>query len=160
MLGVTALRSPIYAHHDPKQPADDERYVFHDQGRQVFTCRLVPHAGSWVDGQAVRLAAELDQPATSLMESPHPGTLAQTDSFLAIDAPTVVMSALKEAEDGGAAILRCYETAGVVTRATIELPLWKRTIERTFRPHEIVTFRVPDDHGEPVAEVDLLEWGA
>lgn len=157
-LGVTVLRSPIYAHHDPRKPVEDERYAFHDQGRQTFSCRLMPHPGGWAEGDVPRLAAELDQPPTALMESAHAGPLPQCASFLSTDVGNVVLSALKEAEDGGAAILRCHETTGAATPATIRLPLWGRTIEREFGPWEIVTFRIPDDPEAPVREVNLLEW--
>lgn len=157
-LGITVLRSPIYAHHDPKVPSGDEHYAYHDQGTQRFSCRIVPHAGSWREGEAVRRAAELDQPPTALLESAHDGPLPPRDSFLTIDVPNVVLSALKEGEDGGAAIVRCYETAGESVTATIELPRWGRNIVHDFGPYEIVTFRVPDDREAPVTEVDLLEW--
>jgi alpha-mannosidase len=157
-LGVTVLRSPIYAHHDPKVPSDDDLYAFQDQGTHRFALRLVPHPGSWVEGEAVRAAFELNQPPIALMESAHQGPLPQRESFLDISAANVVASALKEAEDGGAAILRCYETAGIETPVVIELPLWGRRIEVTFGPHEIRTFRVPDDPGAALTEVDLIEW--
>ncbi|MFA9445056.1 alpha-mannosidase [Egicoccus sp. AB-alg6-2] len=157
-LGVTILRSPIYAHHDPKVPSADEKYAFHDQGPHDFALRLVPHAGGWVEADAVRRAAELDLPVVPLMESPHPGPLPQSDSFVDVDVRNVVVSALKEAEDGGAAVLRCYETAGRQTDAVITLDRWQRTIETGFGPNEIKTFRLPDDAAELVTEVDLLEW--
>ncbi len=156
-LSLTALRSPIYAHHDPKVPSADERYSFQDQGIQRFTYRLVPHSGSRVDGNAVRLAMELNQPATPLMESPHPGPLPRSLSFLSIDAPNVVLSALKEAEDGGGVVVRCYESAGEATSATIELPGLGRQLKASYGPSEIKTFFIPDDPDRPITEVNLLE---
>jgi len=157
VLSVTVLRSPIYAHHDPRVRSDDELYSFHDQGIQRFTYRLAPHSGGWQEARTVRLAAQLDQPPTPIVESPHAGALARRDSFLRIDAPNVVLSALKEAEDGGALIVRCYESEGREVAATIELPRWSRRIEASFGACEIKTFHVPDDPHVPVTEVDLLE---
>jgi alpha-mannosidase len=156
-LGVTVVRSPIYAHHDPRVPADDELFSFQDQGIHRFVCRLVPHAGSRFDIDTVRLATELDQPPTVLVESAHSGSLPLHDSFLRIDAANVVLSALKDAEDGDALVIRCHESLGLATRATIELPRWKRRIEASFGPWELKTFRVPDAAHEAVAEIDLLE---
>ncbi|MCL6446366.1 MAG: hypothetical protein K6T83_23450, partial [Alicyclobacillus sp.] len=46
-IGLTVLRSPIYAHHDPMVPDPDGEYAFIDHGIQRFTYALVPHAGSW-----------------------------------------------------------------------------------------------------------------
>jgi alpha-mannosidase len=156
-LSLTVLRSPIYAHHDPHQPDPAGLYSFQDQGAQVFCYRLLPHPGGWERAGTVRLAAEMNQPATALLESAHDGPLPGSASHLQIDAPNVVMSALKPAEDGGAVILRCYETDRVATRARISLPAWNREIEADFGPCEIKTFRIPEVDGEPVTETNLLE---
>jgi len=102
------------------------RYSYQDQGIQTFSYRLVPHAAGWERSGIVRLATELNQPATALLESFHEGRLPRSDSYLEIDAPSVVMSALKVAEDGGALVLRCYETDRVATRARIRMPRWER----------------------------------
>jgi alpha-mannosidase len=106
----------------------------------------------------VRLAAELNQPPTALVESAHRGSLPACESYLQVDVPNVVMSAFKVAEDGTALILRCYETDRRATRARIALPLWGREIDAHFGPCEIKTFRIPDNAGEPVTETDLIEW--
>ena len=70
----------------------------------------------------------------------------------------MVVSAVKQAEDGDDLILRAYETAQSATRATIRLPKWGRTIETRFGPCEIKTFRVPCDSAQPVIETNLIEW--
>ncbi len=157
-LSLTVLRSPIYAHHDPHRPDPDGLYSYQDQGIQTFSYRLVPHAAGWERSGIVRLATELNQPATALLESFHEGRLPRSDSYLEIDAPSVVMSALKVAEDGGALVLRCYETNRVATPARIRMPRWEREIEADFGPCEIKTFRIPDEADEPVTETNLLEW--
>jgi alpha-mannosidase len=158
VLSLTVLRSPIYAHHDPWEPTADGLYSYQDQGLQRFSYRLVPHAHGWERAGIPRLAAELNQPATVLVESAHRGPLPRCASYLEIDVPNVVMSALKVAEDGDGLILRCYETDRRATRARIALPAWGRHIDADFGPCEIKTFRIPDDDGEPVAETDLIEW--
>jgi alpha-mannosidase len=157
-LSLTVLRSPIYAHHDPCEPDPEGLYSYQDQGISRFSYRLVPHAAGWERAGTVRYAAELNQPATPLLESAHDGPLPTAASYLSIDAPNVVMSALKPAEDGGAVILRCYETDRVATRTRIRLPGWDREIEADFGPCEIKTFRIPHAEAEPVTETNLLEW--
>lgn len=107
------LRSPIYAHHDPYVPEPDRDYSFIDQGMQRFTYVLLPHAGDWARGGAVRRAAELNQPAIAMIETYHGGPLAQSVSHLEVERDNVVVSAVKRAEDGKDLIVRCYETAGV-----------------------------------------------
>ena len=73
------------------------------------------------------------------------------------------MEAEAAAEDAARdLVLRAYETAGVATEATItlNLPPAARTIAATFGPHEIKTWRVPADAGQPVQETNLLELSA
>lgn len=154
-LALTVLRSPIYAHHDPYVPEPDGHYSFMDQGVQHFAYALAPHAGDWRTGGAVRRAAELNQPAIAMLETFHPGTLPRASSFASIDAESVVLSVLKQAESGGDLIVRLYETAGEETPARFSLSAWNREIPLSFSPYEIKTVRIPAD-GEAI-EVDLLE---
>ena len=157
-INLTVLRSPIYAPHTPYEPRQDGRYAFIDQGVQSFTYSLLPHPGSWEDAGTVKRAAELNQPLIAQVESRHPGPLPQTDSYLSVDVDNVIVPVIKRAEDADDLILRCFETNGTATEATIRLPRWNRTIEAAFRPHELKTFRVPIDADEPVIETNLLEW--
>ncbi len=157
-IGLTVLRSPIYAHHIPAEPEPDGHYRFIDQGIQRFTYMLLPHAGSWQEAGTVRRAAELNQKPTALVGTYHPqGKLPQCTSFVQVDRENVNVTVLKRAEDGEDLILRCYETAKEATTAMITLPEWRRMIEVKFGPCEIKTFRIPLDDDEPVQEVDLLE---
>jgi alpha-mannosidase len=158
VLSLTVLRSPIFAHHEPWEPAPDGLYSYQDQGIQRFSYRLVPHDYGWEHAGIPRLAAELNQPPTALVESAHRGSLPMCASYLEIDAPNVVMSAFKVAEDGDALILRCYETDRRATRTRVSLPQWGRQIDAHFGPCEIKTFRIPDDADQPVTETDLIEW--
>jgi alpha-mannosidase len=73
-----------------------------------------------------------------------------------VDAPDVVVSVVKKAEEGDDLIIRCYETAGRPTKDTLELGLVNRRWTGNFRPLEIKTLRVPLAGGE-IREVNLLE---
>jgi alpha-mannosidase len=157
-LGLTVLRSPIYAHHAPAEPQPDELYTYIDQGIQRFTYTLLPHPGSWQQAGTVQRAAELNQPSIPLAATFHPqGTLPQANSFLQMNAENVIVSALKKAEEGDGWIVRLYETAGRETRTTFQLPFLRRKIETIFNPYEIKTFFMPTDPEKPVREVNLLE---
>jgi alpha-mannosidase len=158
-VAISAVRSPVWAWHDPRELEQDGDFEYMDQGRQTFLVRLVPHAGDRRVAGVVRLAAELNQPPFALIESPHDGPLPQRRSFVDDGEGDVVATVVKAAEDGdGSLIVRAYEAAGRGARAVVELPLVQRTIDAHFGPHEIKTFRVPRDPGEPVREVSLLEW--
>lgn len=157
-IGFTVLRSPAYAHHIPAALSPDEQYSFIDQGIQRFSYAMLPHTGSWERAGTVRRAAELNERPFALFGTFRPeGTLPQADSFIEVTPDTVLVTVLKQAEDGDDLILRAYETTKSATQATITLPKLNRTIEAQFAPCEIRTFRIPLDEARPVVETDLLE---
>ena len=158
-IGISTVRSPVWAWHDPRELEEGGDFEYMDQGRQTFLVRLLPHAGDWREADAVRLAAELNQPPFALIETYHSGPLAQRASYLSDGGGAVVVTVLKGAEDGdGALVVRAYESTGRAATARIELPLARRTIEADFGANEIKTFVVPLDPGRPVVETNLLEW--
>ncbi|AXK31649.1 alpha-mannosidase [Streptomyces armeniacus] len=159
-IGVTALRSPAYAWHEPKQLDPDGVYDYLDQGRQDFRLLLLPHEGE--QGRTAglaRRAAELNQPPFALLETFHEGPLAQRAAHADDGGGSVLVTVLKGDEDGaGDLVVRAYESAGEPTTARIALPAYGgRVIESAFGAHEIKTFRVPRDTQLPVVETDLLE---
>ena len=158
-VGISAVRSPVWAWHDPRELEPDGDFEYMDQGRQEFRVRLVPHAGDWREAGVVRLAAELDQPPYALLESFHDGTLPASASFATDGAGPVVVTVLKAAEDGdGAVVVRAYESTGRAASARVELPLLGRGFDASFGAHELKTFRVPRDPAAAPAETNLLEW--
>jgi alpha-mannosidase len=156
-VAVTAVRSPIYAHHEPAIPASDIRYSYQDQGIQRFTLALLPHRGGWAGAGLTRRALELDLRPTVLLESVHPGSLPLVTSFASVEPESLILGSVKLAEDGDDLIVRAVETAGRTGPARISLPAWGRDIAYDSGPFEIRTFRVPRDPREPATEADLLE---
>lgn len=156
-IGLTVLRNPVYAHHIPARVEEDGHYSYTDEGIQHFRYTLLPHTGNWAQGATVRRAAELNQRPLALLATFHPGPLPQRASYLSVDRSNVDVTVLKPAEEGGATVVRAYETSGNRTSATIRLPAWQRTIHSDFGPSEIKTFLVPDDPSQEVVEVDLIE---
>jgi alpha-mannosidase len=151
-IGISAVRSPVWAWHAPRElePGGDFEYM--DLGPQAFRVRLVPHGGDWRDAGVVRLAAELNQPPFALIETFHDGPLPQRSSFAADDAGDVVLAVLKGGEDGGYAV-RAFESAG--RGGPARLTVLDRRVEAEFGPHEIKTFVLPAEGG--AVETDLLE---
>ena len=158
-IGVSAVRSPVWAWHEPRELDPDGTYEYMDQGRQDFRLALLPHAGDWRDAGSVRLAAELNQPPFALLESFHRGDLPQRASYASDGGGDVVLTVVKGAEDAdGDLVLRAYESSGRPASASIELPLVGRTIAVELGPAEIKTFKVPRDPEAPAVETNLLEW--
>jgi alpha-mannosidase len=154
-IGMTVLRSPIYAHHMPLEPDLDGHYSFIDQGIQRFRYTLLPHPNSWEHAGTVRRALELNQPPIALQATFHPGELPPRASYASVDAENIVVTAIKQWEDGDDLIVRAYETSKMQAHACIQV--LGRIIEADFAPCEIKTFRVPLDESQPVVEVNLLE---
>jgi alpha-mannosidase len=154
-IGISAVRSPVWAWHDPRELEPDGDFEYMDQGRQRFRVRLVPHAGDWRDAGVVRLAAELNQPAHAMLESFHDGPFARERSFLDDGGGSVVVTVLKGAEDGDGWVLRAFESAGL--DATVTAKLFERELELQLRANEIKTLHVPRDPAQPVRETNLLE---
>ena len=156
-LGVTAVRSPIYAHHEPTLPREGVRYQFMDQGSQRFTLGLVPHRGGWADGGLTRAAAELNQRPTVLLESYHAGQLPLSGSYASIEPDHLVLGSVKLAEDSDDLVVRVIETAGRAATARVMFPAWDRELSFEIGPHEIRTFRLRHDNATETIETDLLE---
>ncbi len=154
-LRVSIVRSPVYAQFERELKPDGE-YLWQDQGRQTFRMLLAPHAGGWREAGIVRLAEEFTAPVPILYQGIHPGVRPASASFLSVDVPNIVVSAVKKAEDGEDIIVRCYETEGRATTATLDLGLVNRRWTGMFRPLEIKTLRVPREGGE-IREVNVLE---
>lgn len=159
-LRVSIARGVVYAWENPTPTANKlnpgVEYHWQDQGLQSFRILLVPHGGTWQDAGVVRAAEEFTTAVPVVYQGIHPGTRPQSVSFLSVDVPNVVVSVLKKAEDGEDLIVRCFETAGQSTIATLDLQLVKQRWKGSFRASEIKTLRVPVTGGE-IREVDALE---
>ncbi|MDN4524082.1 alpha-mannosidase [Fictibacillus fluitans] len=158
VVGLTVLRSPIYAHHDPYEVQTDESYTYIDQGMQTFTYSILPHTGGWESAGTIRAAHEVNQKCPTVVETYHQGRLPATHSFLSVDAPNVIVTALKKSEDGEGIVLRLYEAHQTETVASIHLPESEREVEVSFKPCEIKTLYIPLDVTKPVLETDLTEY--
>jgi alpha-mannosidase len=137
-IGISAVRSPVWAWHDPRELEEGGDFEYMDQGRQTFLVRLVPHAGDWRAAAVVRRAAELNQPAFALIETYHDGPLPQRASYGSDGEGGVVVTVVKRAEDGGGYVVRAFESAGRDADARLEI--LGATIEARFGPHEIKTY--------------------
>jgi alpha-mannosidase len=155
-MRISIARSAVYAQHQPRKLEPNGEYLWQDQGEQTFRMLLAPHAGAWQEAGIVRSAEELMAPVPVIYQGIHAGNRPLSGSFLSVDAPNIVVSAVKKAEEGDDLIIRCYETAGRAASATLDLGLVNRRWTGNFRPLEIKTLRVPLTGGE-IREVNALE---
>ncbi len=156
-LRVSIVRGAVYALHQPRKVEPNTEYIWQDQGIQTFRMVLAPHSGDWRDAGIVRMAEEFVNPVPVIYQGIHRGTRAADGSFLSVDVPNVVVSDVKQAEEGSDLIIRCYETSGLETKASLELGLLHRRWSGVFHPLEIKTLRVPVSPTGKIREVNALE---
>jgi len=155
-LRISVVRSAVFAHHRPKVLDMTAEYLWMDQGIQTFRMLLIPHAVSWKENSIARIAEEFMSPSVLIYQGIHGGSMPKADSFLAVDSPSVVVSAIKKAEVGEDLIIRCVEASGIQTDATLDLRFAGRKWTGRFRPFEIKSLRMDQNTGD-IKEVNLLE---
>jgi len=166
VLDLNLLRSAPYP--GPRLVRDEEvapgesHHGYTDQCDHVFAYALYPHLGSPITGGVVQAAYELNVPPRTTMTDAHAGSEPREASFIGIDAPNVIVEAVKQAEDGDDVIVRFYECAhaqvktavrfGFRVQSAAEVNLMEEgprtldvvddAVEVAFRPFEIKTLRL------------------
>jgi len=140
----------------------EPHHGYTDQCDHAFTYALYPHPGSPIEGGVVRAAYELNVPLRTTATDGHVGSEPREVSFIEVDAPNVIVEAVKQAEDDNDVILRLYECAhagasaivrfGFPVRAAAEVNLMEEqpralqvvddTVEVVLGPFEIKTLRL------------------
>jgi len=156
-LRLTLLRSPIYAHHDPRKPMPGVDYKYTDQGIHYFKFLILPHYGNWKEVNVTTYAELVNSQIPYIIEDSHKGKLPKELSFISVDQRNVIVNVVKLAEDSEDIVLRLYEVHGVKTNVRITLPWIKRNIEVTVNPYEIKSLLIPLDPSRPVRECNLIE---
>ena len=158
MLRLTLLRGPTWP--DPEA----------DQGHHHFHYALYPHAGTWKDAQTVRHGWEYNYPLTAVATTAHAGSLPAEHSFASVSPDSVVLTAVKKAEDANGLIFRVYEWAGKSATAEFHVPsgatgatvtnlmetpegsaltVTGDVVKVPIHPYEILTIRVDYPSGGP-----------
>ena len=155
-MRISVARSAVYAHHNPKVLDMKAEHLWMDQGIQTFRMLLVPHSDTWEKINVPGIAEEFISPSVAIYQGIHGGSMPKSGSFLSVDVPNVIVSAIKLSESGEDIIIRCVETSSSPTSASIDLRFAGRKWAGDFRPCEIKTLRVNKNSGE-IKEVNLLE---
>jgi len=134
-----------------------------DRGEHELVYSLFPHSGAWQDAGTHRRGYELNNPLIARTAMVHAGRLPAAHSFLQVEAPSVVLAAVKK-ESGyydRALVFRLYETFGREAEVRLELPweaeawvtdLIEKPLEKieldgkilrlTLKPFEIKTLKI------------------
>lgn len=143
--------------------------IYPNLGKFNISYALYPHSGdwkngAWAEGEDFNVPVYAAEPPSLALIKDH-ATREEEASFFTVDCPGVILSGLKQSEDGNELIVRLAEIhgeettlnlkipvqAGSVRRLNlVELPL-KNSIEPTvngrmiqfrIKPHEIVTLGI------------------
>lgn len=93
-----------------------------DEGKHAFTYSLYPHAKDWKSALTVHRGYELNDPLLTYVTPPHTGILPASHSFFGASASNVVITAIKQAEDGNDLIVRMYEWEGKPAEVQVSTP--------------------------------------
>lgn len=144
-MRLTVLRSAIYADHFAQR---DEHNVHMEQGIHEFTYSLYPACGN---GGNERKAAQLNFGLRRVMGSFHKGSLPENQGCVSSDCENVMISAIKQGEDGNGTVLRLYELEGKDTAA--QITMFDQKLSVSVPRNGLKTL---DENGE---EMNAMEWG-
>jgi alpha-mannosidase len=128
-----------------------------DQGKHEFSYSLLPHVGTWVEGETVQEAWALNNPSTYFQ-----GTAQQSEfALFRLSVDNVQIDAVKKAEDTNQIVIRVHEFTGARCNVRLESDLFikswqecdlvermtgkkseKNLIQFNIKPYEIKTFVV------------------
>ena len=119
-------------------------------GAHTFTYSLIPFAGDW--HAIIDEARRAQVPLRALSTTPAAGALPARGTFLSVDAPGVLVSALKGAEDSEGIVLRLYNVGDAAVQGTLRLVHPVRRVERlSLDERSLRTLH----HGDPLTAVPL-----
>jgi alpha-mannosidase len=147
-----------------------------DYGEHRFTYSLLPHEGSW-GIETVREAYALNDPLIVYQtedrrpktEEPVPNPRSPVDSqpFVSVNTPNIVIETIKRAEDGDGIIVRMYECqrqrgpfiltatfplaaawrANILEENRESIPVEGNRLNYAIKPYQILTLRLQFQNG-------------
>jgi len=99
----------------------EPHHAYTDQCDQAFVYALYPHLGDHIQGRVAQAGYELNCPIRVVPIESRTGDGPRERSFLQVDAPNVIVEAVKKAEDDDGMVIRLYECENRGTRAKLWL---------------------------------------
>ena len=101
--------------------------IYPNLGKFNISYALYPHAGDWkngvwAEGEDFNIPVYAAEPPSLALVKAH-ATRPEDASFFSIDAPGVVLTGMKQAEDGNELIIRLAEVYGMETTVNLRLPI-------------------------------------
>jgi len=153
-IGLTVVRSPVFAWHEPCVLEEDDEPEYTDQGRRRWTYRVFPGAPDATnDARAAALGAGPHLVHTEARRATEP----PARSFAEVSDPDIALAVVKGPEaptPGVEAIVRLAERGGRTRQATLRL--LDTRVPVTLGPHQLVTLAVSVSDGA-VSTVGITE---
>ena len=109
-LSITLIKSAT----DPYPEAD--------QGEQSFTYSLMPHIDDFRKSGVIEESFALNQPLYERKVTANNGDIAERYSFVSVDKPNAVITAVKKAEKDDSLIVRYYDAYDCKANVTLSVP--------------------------------------
>jgi alpha-mannosidase len=108
--------------------------IYPNLGKFNISYSLFPHSGDWkngvwAEGDDFNVPVLAAEPPSLALGKKH-ATRPEEFSFISTDAPNVILSGIKKAEDGNELIIRLSETEGKETEVNITLPVAAVSVRR------------------------------
>jgi alpha-mannosidase len=110
VMRLSLLRSPKWP--DPTA----------DRGEHEIEYSLFPHKGDWKEANTVNRGYDFNYKLIPFLTDIHEGDLPSEYSFVKMNAPNLILTTFKKAEDSHGYIFQWYECEGKDTQAEIEFP--------------------------------------
>jgi len=116
--GNTLALTLVRASYEPDNNPDEQVHN--------FTYSIVPHMGACVAANAMRNGSGLNQPLVGVVEKSHAGLIKPSTAMLSVDNDSVMISAIKFAEDQpndgtASVIVRLFNTTGNSTKTALSM---------------------------------------
>jgi alpha-mannosidase len=140
--------------------------IYPNLGKFNISYALYPHTGDWkngsmAEGEDFNIPVYAAEPPSLALVKAH-ATRPEEASFFTLDAPGVVLTGIKQSEDGNELIIRLFESYGKETNVVLNLPVEissarmlnlvelpvknaanphvkGKTVQVNIKPHEIIT---------------------
>ncbi len=101
--------------------------IYPNLGKFNIRYALYPHPGDWkngvwAEGEDFNIPVYAAEPPSLALATRH-ATRPEEDTFISIDVPGVILSGIKQAEDGNELIVRLAEIEGKETTVNLTLPV-------------------------------------
>jgi alpha-mannosidase len=108
--------------------------IYPNLGKFSISYALYPHTGDWkngvwAEGDDFNVPVYAAEPPSLALVTEH-STRPEEDSFISVDSPGVVLSGLKQAENGNELIVRLAEVEGKGTTVNLTLPVEIGSVRR------------------------------